>query len=393
MLDINPNKRKRGLLSALDVAVIVVSMLFLAGTVTLALLDERGDLQASSVAYLAPAYGGVQNIWLAELDDPTQARPLTDSERGVFNFAVGPEGRRLAYVELDAETGQGEIMLLDLQTGRSQQLTQCAADDADCRTPNFHPDGERLIFERIALNSAIETLGPGALRLWEISLTQPEAGARPLFNEDQIIGHSAQWAADGSALAFYSSDIANPGILVYDFQPEPNEAPLKFVPSLYGTVGALSPDGDTLVFPEITRREAMSYAYLRQADLDQRQFVNLTEPQAPIDDIAASWHPHGQMLAIARRYTDERWTRGHQLYELTPSDGSVEPLIVDQRYSHGFFSWNATGDKLVVQRFRVQNDDGSPATDSRPEIWVLDRTDNSLRRVTDNAFHPRWVTP
>ena len=70
---------------------------------------------------------------------------------------------------------------------------------------------------------------------------------------------------------------------------------------------------------------------------------------AELDTLAGL--PDGTLLAIARRYEDERFTRGAQVYLLDPEDGSVEALTEDARYANAFFSWDATGDRLVIQRF------------------------------------------
>ena len=37
--------------------------------------------------------------------------------------------------------------------------------------------------------------------------------------DKQVVGHSPIWSADSNTVAFYSADVTQPGILIYDFIP------------------------------------------------------------------------------------------------------------------------------------------------------------------------------
>ena len=69
----------------------------------------------------------------------------------------------------------------------------------------------------------------------------------------------------------------------------------------------------------------------------------------------------------------------------------MRQLTDDARYTNGFFSWDATGDQLVIQRLSLTNEQGQPDNLARPEIWTLDIATGELIQVARNAFHPRWV--
>jgi len=378
-------------LSRFDWIVLGVSALLGLGVLGLALLDEQVE-GGPLVAYLAPAYGGLQDLWLVPLDDPSQARQVTHSSGGLYDFGVSSDGHYIAYSERQQPSGLNEIFLLSLRTRQVTQLTNCVAEDADCRAPRFQPDGNILAYERMTMNTALRSqgVGVGAIRIWVLDLRQTPYQTRPLADSDQFIGHSPLWSRDGNSIAFYSADLANPGIMVYQFASTEDKA-LKFIPSQYGSVGTLSPEGRRLVFPDLTRRGESIASYLRLADLDALQFINLTDPSAPIDDTDARWSPTDETIIIARRYTDERFTRGYQLYRLDARTGQDEPLIVDARYSHGFFEFNAAGTQIVLQRFPLVSETGDMLNDSRPQIWLKDLQTGELRLLAENAFHPRWV--
>lgn len=392
-------------ISRLDVTVLAVALMLVLGTAFLSIsADPR--YAGATVAYLSPAYGGVENIWIARVSDPANAVQVTDSELGVFDFGVSPDGRYIAYAERRPVDNAwqnvnflSEIMLLDLQTGRVRQLTQCVAQDADCRTPVFRNGGDVIAYERQGINSTLNEVGPGAIRIWLLDVAN--GATQPLTPDPQFVGYAPQWSADGQSIAFYNSDIRNPGIMVYDFASSDGaETSLKLVPSSHGTVGALSPNGNQLVYPEVTRRETEVdgqiyndiYTYLRIADLNALEFRDLTDPQGVTDDTNARWHPDGQRMAIERRYTDERYTPGYQIYLLDVTSGETEPLLVDPLYSHGFFDWNRAGDKLVLQRF-ARAQPGAPVEATYPGVWVYDMQADALTEIAANAFHPRWVIP
>lgn len=358
--------------------------------VMIAFVTAQGNSRRAeaTVAYLYPAYGGLQNVWFAPLADPTQAEQMTFAPDGLYDFAVSHDGDYLAYSQRIEPTGLHDIMLMNLNTRQITQVTNCVVDNSDCRTPVFRPTGRAIAYERLNTNTGVGT-GVGVTRIWLADLSRQPYDNQPLSQDSQFVGYGPEWALDGNSLAFYSSDIANPGILVYNFNPAAGDQTLKFVPSQYGTVGALSPNGSQLIYPDLSRRPDSSvYSFLRIADLEGLDFVNFTNAEDNIDDIEAVWNPNGTSVTIVRRYTDERWTRGYQLYDVSMADQTITPLVVDAGYSHGFFSYDASGTALVMQRFPF---DAESATGSNPQIWTYNLATKALEMIADNAFSPRWV--
>ncbi len=335
------------------------------------------------VAYLAPADGMPQNIWIASLDDPANPQQVTFTPDGVYDFGVSPDGSQIAFAERHALTGTSDIKLLDLTSGGITQLTNC--QDSDCTTPVWRPDGRVIAYNRVDFNSDIGAASTSPTRVWLLDLTTTPATTRPLFADLQILGYSPEWSDDGKRISVYNRD---EGILVYDFDSNNVSA----IPSRGGSSGALSPDGNTVVFSELTIVEGQqTRSYLQLADLTTQELRLLSRPEDPIQDERAEWRPDGERLAIARRYQDDRYTRGYQIYLMDPADGSVQPLTDDARYANAFFSWDPTGERLVVQRFPELTESGEPNSEGRPEIWMLEVESGELTLITSNAFHPRWV--
>lgn len=336
------------------------------------------------VAYLYPADAIPQNVWIADPAAPENAQQITFSPSGVYDFAVSPDGSSIAFSETNAVTNTSDIKLLDLETGGLTQLTNCA--DASCTTPVWRPDGNLIAYERVEFNTGMD-VGSSPTRIWLLDVTSVPATTRPLFQDTQTLGYSAQWSADGQKIALVDS--ASASILVYSF----NDDRVVAIPSRAGTSGALSPDGERLAYPEISSpQEGQAFrSFLRVVGLSTGSQTDLSTPDDPFEESRSLWHPDGQRLAVARRYTDERFTRGYQIFLVDPENGESEPLTEDPRYANQFFWFDPTGDQLVIQRFPELDENNQPNNLGRPEIWTLDVATGEMIRVATNGYLPRWV--
>jgi Tol biopolymer transport system component len=336
------------------------------------------------VAFLRIDNFGVYNLWLAPVDDPDDAERITDVENGsVFDFDVSGDGQYIAYTLQNNENGSLEIMLLDLRSDVTTQITNCLMQDAVCTTPRFDPSNPQIIaYQRRQLNTALG-LGAGRDRVW---ILDREAGTTyALFDDSELNGYSPTWSADGSHLAFYEN--TETGIMVYDFTNED----VLFIQSDFGVVGTLAPDGSSLIYPEIILDGVQARAYLQIVDLETGTMQVLTDPSEQADDQSTAWTPDGRYVAVGRRYLDERFTRGTQVYLRDMVTSEISPLIVDERFSTFFFSWNADGTQLVMQRFQQLNDEGEIFSGGRPEVWTYNIETRKLTRITDNGERPLWV--
>lgn len=373
-------------LTKLDFAVILIVLFCLVGVVIIGFVSDPAR-QPPRVAYLYPAMAAVQNVWITEIDQPDKQRQLTFSEFGVYDFDFSPDGRRLAFAERTRETAI-TLRLLDIASGRVIDLVDCAALKAVCTTPAFSPDGAKLAYQRTESDNGRY----GLPRIWLVDMTGPAYETVPLIADTQVIGHTAVWARNSSVIAFYSADARQPGILIFDFAPRGEDAAqLRFIPSSHGTMGALAPNGQAVIFPEIVRRDGQYFSHLRIADLLDKQFSAFTDPQGPTDDVAAQWSPDGETIAFARRYTDRRWTNGHQLYIRRLSDDDLRSIAYSKRYNTSYFRWNLAGSRLVMQRFPLLKADGTNNQDGRPEVWVHDFETGATFKIIEDAYLPQWA--
>ena len=364
-------------------AVLMIMALLIGGGLALLPRHSGAAERPPRVAYLAPVHGTPQNIWIADPANPDDAYQVTFSESGIYNFAVSPEGDRIAFAEHNPDSGTIDLKMLNLDDGTITVLVTCP--DSECKSPAWNPEGSMIAYERTIVRRNFSSLNPDPTSIWLLDLRDDPPTTRPLFNNPQILGHSPQWSPGGRRLAFY--DLTSTGIRVYDFRRHDS----VLIPSHHDSVGAFSPDGTQMAYLEIQVRESSgTHTRVRLADLTTGTTAPLDSPDEPVDDERVVWSPDGRYLALGRRYTDERYTPGRQIYRFDLETGEAEPLVVDAGYYHGYFAWDASGRWLVFQRFP---DPGAQpdANDIHPEVWTVDTISGTLSKIATDVFLPQWV--
>ncbi len=334
------------------------------------------------VAYLQLDQRGLYEIWAADPQEPADARQITATDNGVWEFDVSADGQFIVYSEMNFQAGGRELYVLDTATGESNQITNCIMQDADCFSPKFNQQSTAIAYERASLNSTSVNIGIGAPRIWVIDLTQSPPSTFPLIDDGTVLGTGATWSADGSRIAFY--DNSTSGIIIYSFTDDS----VTYVPTNMGLVGALAPDGDALVYPDmVSNRGALQLADLTGSGT---LLNTLTNPGEDYDEQYAVWHPSGERITFGRRAPDER---GTQIYTYDIATGTVQVLLRDLKFNHGGFVWDDEGERLVMARFQQLNDDGTPYTQGRLEVWTFDTIDGQLTRIASDALNPTWIAP
>jgi len=339
------------------------------------------------VLWLGPADQPPYQIYIAEIDVPENARPLTDVPGGVYDFTVSSDGLQLVYSAATAPGEPHELFLLDLASAAHHQLSQCALEDADCTRPVWRPGRRQLVYERVELNRQLAEVSASPTRIWLMDLTGTPR-TRPLFSDNQQLGHSPQWSADGSTLAIFDPSFPEAGIVV--LQPDRGED-AQFIPSNSGSAGGLSPDGSRIFYPEIQVLGDAVRTILRQAVLEEAVITDFTPANLAVDDTAAVWHPDGRRLLLLRRYDGERWTHSPQLYLLDLPTDEMQVLVFDGHYNVSDLSWDAAGTMILMHRFPILDESGQYNSAGLPEIWWYEVESGTLQRIARNGFHPRWL--
>lgn len=368
-------------LSRLDLAVIVTTVVIIAALVLSAIIF-RPPSQPMRIAYIAPATGGLPNLWVANPDEPDSARQVTFTEGGVFDYAPSPDGRKIIFSERKLPENRINMMLLNLDTGDVSTLADCAAVDSDCTSVSWRPDGDAIAYVRRIYDPLFG--GGGNPKIWMIDgLNTPAPRDYPMFNDDQTIGSGPTWSADGRRLAFYEESAR--GVLVFDFNPPDESERLKFIPADNGMTGSLSPSGEQLITSSLVIAGELSVRMqLIIADLRLNDSRDLFPDGESNDGVAAAWHPDGQRVAILRQYTSgARATQGQQVFIYDLVTQTLTPLTEDEAFNNGALSFSPDGNRLMIQRFQYGN--------YQPGIWVYDMPTGAMVERAPNAYLGAWV--
>ena len=333
------------------------------------------DVQLPRAAYLAPSDAYQRNVFVTDLQTG-DTYPITTAEYGVEDFAVSPSGNQIAYSRYNPD-GSADLWLRDLLNDTDRQITACV--DAVCHAPAWKPDGTQIAYQREDANTGLN-MGLSSSRAWIVDLATLDT--RLLFDDAQILGAEPTWSLDGRRIAVFDATI--PGIRIHDYETNTDAV----IETEQGVVGQFSPDGTRLVYPVLARGliGQQFYTHLELADLDTLSRRSISgDEDTPVEDSGAVWSPDGTWLAFARRYLDGRYTPGKQIYLLDPDTGEIEPLVVDPAYNHGALRWDASGRRIVFQRFSLST------AGARPEIWTVDVETGALELIAENAYLPAWV--
>jgi Tol biopolymer transport system component len=363
------------------ILIVIVVLVMVVVLTAIALLIQPSTSASPRLAYLSPSSGPF-NVWEVDPAAPDSARALTESPVGVYDFGVSTDGRYIAYAE-ERDAGEtADLMLYDRNLSSTRLLVDCASDNAFCYAPVWRSDGLMVAYLR---REAADAFASAYLWLLDMSTDQPSTA--PLFPQGDVYASDPQWSADGSRLAFY--DVASQSVLVYDFAATSEQTRVFALPAGNGSTGSLSRDGRQLVFPELLLTTPTLRSVMKYVNLDEGSQRTLTVEGELTEDRFARWHPDGERVAITRRYLDDRFTPGDQVYLVNAETGVITPLIFDPAYQHSDLAWSADGSQLAVHRVRADDSAGV----APPEIWVYTMTDQSLVQVVADGLFPRWINP
>jgi len=354
------------------------------------LLTTQGGTGPQIIYFQRDINTNRENVYIAYANDPDSARRLTDADSPILEFDVHPNGQQMVFSMRSRDTGRAELFLMDIRSRNVTPLTSCATQDADCTAPVFGGDGDLLAYQRVDFNSALN-LGVSPARIWLLDLSTQPPTTYPVIDDSQVLGHSPVWSADGSRLAFY--DNSTGGIIVYNFQADEaaGENPIAFIPTATGLTGSFSPDGEQLVFPELVFEEGSPVrAHLQIADLNADVFRVLSDPGEQVDDQQAVWGPDGQYIAIGRDFAETNQP-GTQIYLYDTENGSIDRLLVDEQYDHGFMRWSYDGEWLTMTRFQRFDQFGNYFTEGVLEVWTYNLEERRLYKIAENARMPAWI--
>lgn len=326
------------------------------------------------VIYLAPASGRANLFVMDPRDGATQR--LTDEPYGIYDFAVSPDGLRIAYsADRDAENPERDIYIINRDGSGRERLVTC--DGQVCQAMSWSPDGRRIAFERRTLVQGVVGRSPGPGRIWLADVETKEIA--PLFGDSQQLASLPRYAPSGNKLAFY--DVGTNNIVVLDLATEQRIE----LPSVLGDPGTWSPDGSQIIYPELEAFDAGRYDQLLRADLVTNIITPVT-PLEPARNSGAVWSPLGDVVVFGRQEAGgSSGILGPQMWLIAPDGSNMRRLTSEPEISHGAFAWSPDGQWIAVQRYNLLE------INALPELWLFKADGSVRRRLATDATQPAWL--
>jgi len=320
--------------------------------------------------------------------DKVEPDVLVREPNGILEFDVSPAGGTIVYAASRPEGG-ADLKLVNIDGSDPRLLLACPEES--CRRPVFAPNGDRVAFERQSRGlDAAGNLGYGEPHVEVLDLA---AGSPLALSAAAGQTRDPNWSSSGQLVVY---DPGRQAFIVLDRQL----GSPTYVPALSGQFGDISPDGRTLIFPEIyapiTTTSTIStvtlyaspynfFSRLEKVDLATNATLNLSG-DAVVEDTAPLYAPDGQWLVFARRgLTTSTWTPGRQLWRMRPDGTGAVAITNDPIGYHSAVRWSPDGTRLVYMR----TDSADPSR--APEIWICNADGSDAHAIVSGGFGPEWL--
>ena len=268
----------------------------------------------------------------------------------VADPALSPDAARLAYtlsrVDQERTETRSRIIMMELESGRSNEFTQGASDS----TPRFAPDGRTLAFLR-----------PDSSRrrqVWLIGIAGGEA--RRLTNAPGGVFDFA-WSPDSDKIVF-SADVdpdAPP-----DSKSPPAEPRVRVVRRIRYRHDTRGWRGDQRLHLFVVEVEGGGVRQLTEGDWD---------------DLAPAWSPDGSRIAFISGRRQDRDQRTTSEVYVAPAGGGPPQCWSDGLSTVGAVAWSHDGQRLVAVGSGLEG-----IAVSQGWLYILDATKPPRRLIDDS---------
>ena len=298
------------------------------------------------LSYLAPVEG-VLNVWVATVEDPDSARPITnDEERGIRHYDWTYDGQHILYYQDAKGDEDWHVYATNIATGETRDLTPFEKVNSQILSINEKTPNEILIginnrnpqlhdVYRIALSTGERTLveeNPGFVSYLfdnddrtRFAMTFSPTGGQEILQRDE----SNQWqpfleVPNTDALTTYLTgfDKSNQVLYMIDSRKR-NTAALFTLDLASGKQALVAEDGRAdvggmLIHPTEKHAQAVSFIY-------DRNHWHVLDPAIQEDMDYLHSVENGELSITSRTLDDRLWTAAYVL-----DNGPVKYYLYDR---------------------------------------------------------------
>jgi len=327
-------------------------------------LPVQASVNEARVLYLHEDEQRIKHLFITEYSNDT-SQMLSEEKQNVADFIVSPQNDRSAYI-IQNDSVSSEIWLVDLKTFDRKKLSECA--DAICSGMVWSPDGSRIVYEHLSLDSN----GSGLPTLWWVDAAT--GVAQPVFQDSQIPGGNPRWSPDGDWLSYSTPE----GIRLYQLE----NGETRVIANILGAAAMWSPNGKTILLRDVVIRHDQFVTQLFLYDLAAETLVNIN-PGEGFENTLAAWSPDGNLIAVVRR--DLSVTRGDQIWLMNADGSNARVMTNDADALHGSLNWSPDGKHLLYELYALE---AFPFTSY---LSVLNVETGEVEDLGIQGFNPRWV--
>lgn len=321
-------------------------------------------MEQARIIYLSEDINTDKQLFIkgVKSNDPKQ---LTHAAKGVVDYALAPDGTKVAYIEQTADL-EYNLWTMNLDGTENKMIVPCS--DAACSQPVWSPDGRRIIYEYMSLSED----GYGTTSLWWFDIASGKA--QPVFQESRLPGTNPRWSPDGAWLSYATPE----GLRLYHL--ESGES--RLIPNALGAAVQWSPDSQSILLRDVLIQHGQFITQLFLYDLDSQTLINLNA-NTNVENTLAEWSPDGKWIAVVRR--DLSIPRGDQLWLMRADGSDARALAATPAVLHGSLNWSPDGAYLLYDLYLL---DSSPL-ESRLEI--INTQTGEVTDLQTNGYTPKWV--
>lgn len=330
--------------------------------------DEGAGVRDPLIVYLTVERG---SSLLTSKDLDLESVILFSTEEMILDYTPAPNGSSLVLV-VGNSLGGSDLWQIDRDGSNTSLLVDCDADR--CSAPSISPTESRIAYSREVANpNTLSGFDPP--RLWTADSETGETSE--LIHDNHMLNGGPSWSPDGRWLAFY--DMVLDGIRILELHTGSEQVLITG----YGLIGSWSPEGEQLVFPVLVPVEDQFLITLQVVNVTSQEVEVIVDVEMDWEEVGLPrWSPKGDWILIGAQ-TGE-FGVGRQLWRLRPDGSEAEAFLLNPSFAHGGYQWDPTGDRIVFQRFPVDDPEGEPEV----ILWDIDGRE---KQVAENAWLPNWL--